>query len=134
MKPKTVIFDSSVWLSYMFEDDANYSKACRYMEALDERDIIFMPEIVLYEVVVVLARFGSLDRIAIFKDFNLNISYITPEQVLQYVMSHQDLIRCKTQDYLIILNCLKYNINVFNTFDKKQIDTYLMLSNYENES
>lgn len=129
---KTIIFDSSVWLSYICKNDVNHLRATILFESMPENAIVLMPEIVFYEIIIVLTKLDYLDAIVIFKNFHLKMIPITPSTVFNYTVKYQGLIRCKTQDFLILASCLEYNIDIFETFDVKQNNNYLILKNYEN--
>ena len=124
-KPKTVILDSSVWIAYLLETDLSHLGAKKIMRYYFNQDFcIYMPDIIFYEVLSVLIKLKEYKSAKYFSELNLNILTITKYEFLSIIFKYKDNFKTKTQDSLIIIYCLKYNIDCFETFDKKQENTY----------
>lgn len=129
-KQKTVIFDSSVWVSYMLQNDVNHLRAKDIMaNYLVEFDLL-IPDIVFYEVITVLLKLKKINLVVKFCVKNIKILYLNKFEFLFYAFKYKEMINLKTQDFLIIVFCLLYSVDVFETLDKKQYKNYLILKNY----
>lgn len=126
-KQKTIILDSSVWVSYLFKDDVNHARAVEVLESLPFSAKLLIPEIVFYEIIVVLARLNQLVLFSKIQYFDLKMVRMNPLNFLLLIIEFKALINAKTQDVLIIMSCLFYNVDELFTFDKNQYRNYLIL-------
>jgi predicted nucleic acid-binding protein len=124
-KQKTVILDSSVWIAYLLEEDSNHLKAKEIMLFyLNSNFLFYIPDIVFYEVISVLIRLGLYTLSKYFSRLDLNIKNLERRDFLDVIFRYQYLFKTKTQDTLILIHCIKYNVDCFETFDLKQRTIY----------
>jgi predicted nucleic acid-binding protein len=127
MKKKVVLLDSSVWVSFILKNDVNHNIANNILCDFMKTSIILMPNIVFYEVVTVLMKLNKAILIKEFLDFDLKVVNLNHDVFLKYAMDLGGRICSKTHDFLILVYCLDYNVDVFITFDKKQEKNYHLL-------
>jgi predicted nucleic acid-binding protein len=124
---KTVILDSSIWLSSLLIDDSNHLEAVNIVKLHYTNHLVYTPDIVFYEVISVLIKLKKYEIAKYFSNLPLNITTISNNDFLETIFKHKDKFRTKTQDSLIIIHCLKYNVDHFRTFDKKQAKNYNLI-------
>lgn len=134
-KQKTVILDSSVWVSLIIENDSNHQKAKKIFNDIKVNNFkIILPDIVFYEVVTVLLKLNCKSFIPKFLSMNLNLSFIPPKNFLYYILRYEQILVARTSDFLILIYCMHYNVNQFETFDHKQKRNYQLIQDYEKKS
>ena len=124
-KVKTVILDSSVWIASLLTTDVNnLSAKSLFRYYFQNKYIVYVPDIIFYEVVSVLIKLGKYNLVKSFATLDLNITILSSTQFLNTILKYQSSFRTKTQDSLIIIHCLVYNVDCFETFDIKQKKNY----------
>jgi predicted nucleic acid-binding protein len=126
MKKKVVILDSSVWLSYLFDEDSNFLEAEKIISNIGFATVVLIPEIILLEVLVVLHRTNRVELL------NISIVNLSVFEVFKMLNQYKGFYSCKTSDLLIIFNVLFYECDEFYTFDKQQLLNFNKLK-YEKE-
>lgn len=131
---KTVLLDSSVWVSF-FAKDENYKKAYHLINILLARDfIIMMPTLVYIEIINALHRL-KIDRKKIDNAKNIlqgnkkiHLCHSTSMfwiNEITWLMEKTDL---RSHDLIILAHALKYNASLIS-FDKKLNGAYKKISN-----
>ncbi len=124
-KVKTVILDSSVWIASLLTTDVNnLSAKSLFRYYFQNKYIVYIPDIIFYEVVSVLIKLGKYNLVKSFATLDLNITILSSTQFLNTILKYQSYFSTKTQDSLIIIHCLVYNVDCFETFDIKQKKNY----------
>jgi predicted nucleic acid-binding protein len=123
-KQQTVILDSSVWISYLLQTDINYSVANKIVYDHYQKSIILVPAIVFCEVISVLIKLEKFELAKYFSKLDLSITTLSKQDFLDVIFNYKTRFKTKTQDTLILIHCIKYNVDCFETFDLKQRTIY----------
>jgi predicted nucleic acid-binding protein len=134
-KPKTIILDSSVWIALMISHDCNHHFTKVLLANIEAACMkILMPEIIFFEVVTVLLKVKAYDLVGKFINLQIPILRLSKKQFLTNSLKLCDIIKTKTQDFLILLYCIEYNVDSFKTFDKQQKANYILIQENENKN
>lgn len=134
---KSVLLDSSVWVSY-FSGDKNHGKAARMMDIFlhDGRRII-MPTLVYVEAINALHRLRiNFNEIETAKNFllnnnKINLCHTTSVFWLNEITNLMKSIDLRSHDLIIMAHALKYNAELIS-FDNKMNTAYIKISTIKN--
>lgn len=134
---KTVILDSSVWISYFTEEEIFHYQSVKLVHQLFKKQrLIFMPEIIYFEILNVLLRSGySTSQIENIKKLLLDKCHLIKsnfEEISKMIEKIGKKANLKTQDLIILIHCVTLPIIEFYCHDQKLLNTYSKL--YERSS
>jgi predicted nucleic acid-binding protein len=133
LKQKTVILDSSVWIAYLYTQDAHHQRALEVVNKY-ENHIILMPEIVYFETLIGIYKVsGDLPLVKsclyLFKThIKIHICKIRRSKIENLIINHLELIKLKSSDFQILMYVINYNPSILITFDKKLKREYSKLA------
>ena len=123
---KTVLLDSSIWISSILKRDVFVENADEIINFyLNNNFLIILPEIVLFEILNVLRR-NKVSNIELEKRrrfFNRNskikIVKTNVEKLTKTFLNTRESIVMKSQDCLIAMSYVYFQVDKYETFDHK---------------
>lgn len=126
-KQKIVILDSSVWLSSFLQDNTNHLEAQKIIKNCFKTKLIYVPDIVFFEVISVLVKLQKYQLAKDFSSLDFSITKLSNKDFLNFIFTYRNSFKTKTHDSLIIIHCLVHNTDCFITFDKQQQINYNLI-------
>jgi predicted nucleic acid-binding protein len=132
MQPKTVIFDSSVWIAYFYTQDKHHARAVEVLEKYKTYHFL-VPEIIFYETLI--RTYQLLQNKNLIIDvyqlflYGSKVTIVSmPNYVIQkLILKYIDLISLKFSDFQVLLYVVEYEPDEFISFDKRCKREYLKL-------
>jgi predicted nucleic acid-binding protein len=132
----TVLFDSSVWISYFHISDVHHEKAKRIVDdAIVRHDTILVPGIVYCEVLNNIWKLTEDEEklarcLTVLKKSAPFIQLIVGDKNFWFSVIDDiiPLVKLKSSDLIIVALALYYNVSKIETFDKpmkKQVEKLL---------
>ncbi len=134
---KTVIFDTSAWISFYSKSDVNHFLALRELNRFVKTNYsIILPEPILLEIISVLLRNGfhsksirkNLDNLD--ERYGVKVYHIPLQRITNKMMVLSNFTKLKAMDYQIVCHVLEISPTKFVSFDKKLMSSYNYYANF----